>query len=59
LKINYHPAKIDELASALGCQVVEMPFTYSGLPLGTTKPTVVELMPPADRVKRRLTSTTF
>jgi hypothetical protein len=67
LKINYHksqlmPINIDmenaqALAQILGCQVGTMPFTYLGLPLGTTRPTVAELMPLVDRVERRLTST--
>jgi hypothetical protein len=34
-----------------------MPFTYLGLPMGITRPTVEELMPLVDRVERRLTST--
>jgi hypothetical protein len=67
LKINFHKSqmipinitneKAQELASVLGCQVGQMPFTYLGLPLGTTRPTVAELMPLVDRVERRLTST--
>jgi hypothetical protein len=35
-----------------------MPFTYLGLPLGTTKPTIYDLMPLVDRIERRV-STTF
>jgi len=34
-----------------------MPFTYLGLPLGTTRPTIAELMPLVDKVERRLSST--
>jgi len=46
LKVNYHKSSIvpinvpdndvTALASALGCQVTSMPFTYLGLPMGTT-----------------------
>jgi hypothetical protein len=31
-----------------------MPFTYLGLPLGTTKPTIEDLSPLVDHIKRRL-----
>jgi hypothetical protein len=30
--------KLQDLASAFGCQVGTMPFTYLGLPMGTTNP---------------------
>ena len=33
-----------------------MPVTYLGLPLGTTKPTILEMMPLVDRVERRMTA---
>ncbi len=33
-----------------------MPFTYLGLPLGTTKPKVIDFAPLVDRIERRLTS---
>ena len=33
-----------------------MPFTYLGLPLGTTKPTVQDLMPLVDRIERKMTA---
>jgi hypothetical protein len=63
LTINYHkssmiPINIDSttaasIADLIGCQVATMPFTYLGLPLGTTKPTVEELMPLVDRIERK------
>ena len=34
-----------------------MPFTYLGLPLGTTKPTIHDLMPLVCRLERRLSAT--
>jgi hypothetical protein len=34
-----------------------MPFTYLGLPLGTTKPIVQDLMPLVDRIERRVSAT--
>jgi hypothetical protein len=35
-----------------------MPFTYLGLPMGTTKPSIRDLSPLTDRVKRRLSAVT-
>jgi hypothetical protein len=50
LKINFHksslvPINLIEnsaaiIADSLGCKIASMPFTYLGLPLGTTKPSV-------------------
>jgi hypothetical protein len=59
IPINVEDAKAQELAQVLGCQVGTMPFTYLGLPVGTTRPTVAKLMLLVDRVERRLTSTTI
>ena len=57
MPINVNAQKTLDLANALGCQVGEMLFTYLGLPLGTTRPTVRDLMPLVDRIERRLTGT--
>lgn len=66
LKINYHKSQLipvnvaadraQELADVLGCTVGSMPFTYLGLPMGITRPTMQELMPLVDGVERRLSS---
>jgi hypothetical protein len=50
LKINFHQSSMipinlstteaTNIANLLGYNVASMPFTYLGLPLGTTKPTV-------------------
>ena len=50
LRINYHKSSmiplnvpdddIAVLASFLGCAIGSMPFTYLGLPMGTTKPAI-------------------
>lgn len=66
LKINYHKSiiyplnipeeKVNNLALLLGYKVVTMPFTYLGLPMGTTRPRVVDMAPLVDRVERRLTA---
>jgi hypothetical protein len=45
---------IEHLAQTFGCQLGTMPFTYLGLPLGTTKPTVHDFTPLLNRTKRRL-----
>ncbi|XP_073360148.1 uncharacterized protein [Aegilops tauschii subsp. strangulata] len=55
LDVNYHksfiiPINVDtavmtELAVAFGCQIGKMHFTYLGLPVGTTRPKMVDFMP--------------
>jgi hypothetical protein len=50
--INVSEDKVDILAGTLGCQVVLVPFTYLGLPMGTTKPTVQEFVPLLSRVEK-------
>ena len=67
LKINYHkssmiPINVDdtlisELATCFGCQVASPPFTYLGLPMGTTRPRIADLVPIISRLERRLCST--
>ena len=55
LNLNQDQASI--LANTFGCQLGTLPFTYLGLPLGTTKPKVEDYMPLMDRTERRLTAT--
>lgn len=64
LKINFHkstlvPINLDrvraeELSHIFGCVVGQMPFTYLGLPMGTTRPSIVDLMPLVSSVQRRI-----
>jgi hypothetical protein len=64
LKVNFHKSfivpinvaegKAEILAGTLGCQIQSMPFTYLGLPLGTTKPCFQDFMPLLFRVEKRL-----
>jgi hypothetical protein len=54
--INVSEEKINELADSFGCSIASMPFTYLGLPMGTTKPRIADLTPLMDRVERRLTA---
>jgi hypothetical protein len=52
--INVSDEKIAILAMTLCCQIGTMPFTYLGLPLGTTKPTIQEFMPLLTRIEKWL-----
>jgi hypothetical protein len=64
LKVNYHKSymiplnvsddKMQDFASAFGCQISSMTFTYLELPMGTTKPHFADLTPLIDRVERKL-----
>ena len=53
IPINVFDNDIAALATALGCQIASMPFTYLDLPMGTTKPRMEDLTPLMDRVDRR------
>jgi hypothetical protein len=67
LKINFHkssmiPINISQdraqfFATFLGCSIATLPITYLGLPMGTTKPTVQDLMPLVDKIERRVSAT--
>ena len=52
--INVQPDRMEILASAFGCAIGSMPFTYLELPMGTTKPKMEDLTPMMDSVERRL-----
>ena len=56
IPINVDEDAIIELAAAFGCQVGKMPFTYLGLPVGTTRPKMVDFMPLVDCMERRMTA---
>jgi hypothetical protein len=66
LKVNYQKSSlvpinvpkdsVAQLAAAFGCQIASLPFTYLGLPLGTTKPKIQDLTPIVTRLERKLTS---
>jgi hypothetical protein len=56
IPINVDTATASSIAELIGCQIAKMPFTYLGLPLGTTKPTVQELMPLVDRIERKVSA---
>jgi hypothetical protein len=54
LPINVSEERLDLLANTFGCSKVSLPFTYLGLPLGTTKPKVVDFLPLVSKCERRL-----
>jgi hypothetical protein len=54
LPINISQEKLQNLAQTLGCAVGSLPFTYLGLPMGTTKPIMEDLTPMMDKVERCL-----
>lgn len=66
LKVNFSkssmiPLNVDEveaarLAGIVGCKLGDLPFTYLGLPLGTTRPRIQDLMPLVDGLERRLSA---
>jgi hypothetical protein len=43
--LNISDEKLDQLASTFDCQKGSLPFTYLGLPLGTSKPNIQEFLP--------------
>jgi hypothetical protein len=52
--INLGQEEAAGLAEVFGCRVETLPFTYLGLPLGTTRPSVADLMPLVSRLDKRL-----
>lgn len=43
--LNLSEEKTDLIARLPGCSVRKLPFTYLGLPLGTTRPRVIDFAP--------------
>lgn len=54
ISINLQPNDAQVFATLFGCAIGQMPFTYLGLPLGTTRPSVSDLMPMVASVERRI-----
>ena len=54
LPINISEEKLDLLARTFSCSKGSLPFTYLGLPLGTTKPKVIDFLPLVNKCERRL-----
>lgn len=64
LRVNYRKSQMYSInvseekmtAGTFGCDIGSMPFTYLGLPMGTSKPKMEDLTPIMDRVERRLSA---
>ena len=54
MPLNITADRLSELANIFGCSTGSLPFTYLGLPLGTTRPLISDLSPMVDQVERRL-----
>jgi len=54
LPVDVSAEKMDLLAQSFGCSIGTLPFTYLGLPMGTTKPGMEDLTPMMDKVERCL-----
>ena len=54
LPINISETRLELLAQTFGCSKGTLPFTYLGLPLGTTKPRVTDFLPLVSKCERRL-----
>jgi hypothetical protein len=57
MPINISDEKAAIMAVVFGCQVRSYPFTYLGLPMGTTKPKVEDFSPLVSKVERRISTT--
>jgi hypothetical protein len=54
LNVSQHQAQI--MAEVFGCQIQAMPFTYLGLPMGSTRPQIEHYAPLMDRAEQQLTT---
>jgi hypothetical protein len=54
--LNTTNDKAQLLAGVFGCKLESLPFTYLGLPMGTTKPRVEHYGPIMNRTERRLSA---
>jgi hypothetical protein len=50
--LNMSQEKTEIMTSVFGCKMQEMPFTYLGLPMGTTRPRVEHYEPVMNKMKR-------
>ena len=56
IPINMSDEEGARVATFLGCDVGSMPFTYLALPMGTSRPTIYDLLPLVDRIERHLSA---
>jgi len=57
--INISHEKLKHLALTFGCSTGSLPFSYLGLPLGSTKPRIDDYLPLISRCEKRLVSTSL
>jgi hypothetical protein len=57
--LNMSSEKAGIMAGVFGCHIQEMPFTYLGFPMGTTRSRVEHFEPIMNRMERQLTSIFF
>jgi hypothetical protein len=56
IPISVNEDVLNPLVDDFGCQMGKMPFTFLGLPLGTTRPSIFEHSPLVCRLERKLTA---
>jgi hypothetical protein len=54
MPINMDELRLEHFANTLSCKKGQLPFTYLGLPLGITKPSLEYFLPMVQRVEKRL-----
>jgi hypothetical protein len=54
--LNMTAEKAELMTGVFGCQLQTVPFTYLGLPMGTTRPRVEHFEPIMNRMEKQLTS---
>ena len=52
LPINMTENRLDHLEKTFGCSKGTLPFTYLGLPLGTTKPRIADFLPLVNKCEK-------
>jgi hypothetical protein len=57
--INISQERLSHLAATFHCKARTLPFTYLGLPLGVSKPSVQDCLPLTHRIERRLSNTSI
>lgn len=57
--LNISETKLQSLAKTFECQKGSLPFTYLGLPLGTTKPKMEHFLPLIQKIEKKLGSTSM
>jgi hypothetical protein len=50
--INVSAEKMDILSKTFSCRIGSFPFTYLGLPLGTSKPRIQDFLPMVNRIEK-------